>query len=460
MPSPISVSRFYLGAVDDPPIAPAYGLSAAHAWTTVGAARRAPLLFAKNASESLVRSDGFTPPHSGDWNTTNGGTGLILQLISERPLAAQTIPGTLTITGLVAAQQQQPGDDVQMWNKVYVVSADGSTRIGAIFDLSATGGHGTGSYLHPSSSLVAETVADGTLLIPGDASFDVPAGSYFVWELGIRSSTQYFGLLLNFFGFEYGAPDSLPDFTAAGQAGESYAPWLQLSAPLLFEPAPEFVTPHATPDITDHCARAINRLAAQFQTKHLITTEICIWGDEVQEVEQAITDVAAYRSLDTAYGVGLDHIGALLDLPRGGLSDDVYRTRLRAKALVASSRGTPNEIEAILTMLDDGYSTGAMRYYDLLTKTAMVTCLVPVAHILTRPLEYIRILRQAKPASYRLILRAQPNDTTPPILFTMGEDGGSPIPDGSGMAEEGSPTMGGLMLEAVDAHEFAPPAMG
>ena len=66
-------------------------------------------------------------------------------------------------------------------------------------------------------------------------------------------------------------------------------------------------------------------------------------------VEQYEILRTAYQ-LDSAIGVQLDALGALLGRPRDGRDDDTYRAWLRAQELVLRSRGRPDDLLGILAL--------------------------------------------------------------------------------------------------------------
>lgn len=116
------------------------------------------------------------------------------------------------------------------------------------------------------------------------------------------------------------------------------------------------VTPDAS-GVADHEALALRRLISQYRGQPTFEALLQLIGRRARGIDQEATNVAAYRGLDTAYGVGLDRLGVVLELARDGLDDARYRLRLRAAAQARASHGYPDELIAVLLTLLDGAVT-------------------------------------------------------------------------------------------------------
>lgn len=106
--------------------------------------------------------------------------------------------------------------------------------------------------------------------------------------------------------------------------------------------------------ITDHVARGLALLPAQFQTtktRALLTS----WLAEFQEVEDALWDLAE-ATLDTATGARLDQFAALLSEPRQGLTNDLLRKVLRARIVANRSQGRDADLAAMLALFAVAYA--------------------------------------------------------------------------------------------------------
>lgn len=100
-----------------------------------------------------------------------------------------------------------------------------------------------------------------------------------------------------------------------------------------------------------HAAEAVAHLVQQFRGKPKIEAFVSLIGRQIQDLENALFSIVSTTDINTVTGTQLDVIGLLVSQPRNGHSDDVYRLFLRARILVNSSRGSVDEIIAILALL-------------------------------------------------------------------------------------------------------------
>ena len=207
----------------------------------------------------------------------------------------------------------------------------------------------------------------------------------------------------------------------------------------------DFSGDHASTTL-DHCAAALARLLQQFKGRPKLEATICALTTGAQDLEQAMVDTLAFRSLGTAFGAQLDRLGETLRQPRDGLTDAAYRIILQAKVLVLSSKGHADELIAILLLLDDGFAPSAITYAEHHPAAYVLTCDVPAGGQLIGE-RFARLLREAKPTGVYYHLDFQEEDT---VLFTWAFVAGSDAapPADSGWEEESSPGIGGVWAES------------
>jgi len=99
------------------------------------------------------------------------------------------------------------------------------------------------------------------------------------------------------------------------------------------------------------CVDANNRLAIQFQEKPNIRAFVCALTTPAQDLTDALNQLLTERGIDTAVGAQLDVIGKVVDEPRDGEVDDVYRRFIRARIAVHRSNGVPVEILKIARLV-------------------------------------------------------------------------------------------------------------
>lgn len=121
--------------------------------------------------------------------------------------------------------------------------------------------------------------------------------------------------------------------------------------------------------IPNHVQRAISLLVTQFQDSPRIKALLTAYCLQVQDLQNAAEQLYYQRALynedptKQAYGVQLDGIGQILNLPRlQGESDEQYRLRLRTRSLVLFSSGTPEQMIAILKEQSEATF---VKYYDM-----------------------------------------------------------------------------------------------
>lgn len=111
-------------------------------------------------------------------------------------------------------------------------------------------------------------------------------------------------------------------------------------------------------DIEDYVGEAKSRVTEQFKNKLVIDKYLDLMLKLRVELQLTLKDLMQLRSLDTATGVQLDNIGAIVGQERtlyglvyGGnpdpqtvvLDDDSYRLFIRAKIAKNSTRATPED---------------------------------------------------------------------------------------------------------------------
>lgn len=111
----------------------------------------------------------------------------------------------------------------------------------------------------------------------------------------------------------------------------------------------------------DHVTTGVNLLISQYKDQPNITALLTAYLNSLQEVETAILQVYNdVLSLDTSVGAQLDICGSILDEPRAGSGDIIYRRRLKTKVQVIGSRGTVEDLIGIARFFNDLYITGVV----------------------------------------------------------------------------------------------------
>lgn len=102
---------------------------------------------------------------------------------------------------------------------------------------------------------------------------------------------------------------------------------------------------------TTHTADAVGHLAEQFQNSDDLKAFLSATVDRLQDLEDALYPVLATRGIDNMTGDRLDGLGAIVDVPRGGRTDDEYRLRIRAELAILKSVGINRDLIQTLQLL-------------------------------------------------------------------------------------------------------------
>jgi hypothetical protein len=210
----------------------------------------------------------------------------------------------------------------------------------------------------------------------------------------------------------------------------------------------DFDGPLVNAAVVDYCARANDRLIEQLKDASVCNKIACIFSTRTQEVQQALVNVLAYRDMTNAIGATLDKIGERIQLRRGGLADEAYRQRLRARAKVVGSQGFVNDLLDILLFLDAGFAPAQVSATRQRPATIIMHCRVPAGEELTGEV-FAMFLRDAKPAGVRLELEFEENGV---VLFAWAlnvPEGDADPGAGSQWGEDATPNTGGTWAEAV-----------
>ena len=113
---------------------------------------------------------------------------------------------------------------------------------------------------------------------------------------------------------------------------------------------PDRVTAHT--EITTHTTDGLALFFRVFANSPKLQALATAWLDQVQLAENALWDLLVNTAIDTAAGVVLDQIGALLQFARGTIADDAtYRAVLKGVVRARRSSGTPEDLIAVCTLV-------------------------------------------------------------------------------------------------------------
>jgi len=93
-----------------------------------------------------------------------------------------------------------------------------------------------------------------------------------------------------------------------------------------------------------HLEEALAQLAEQFKRKPNVEALLAAFVAQVQELEGVLFDLMEDRAIDTAAGIQLDGLGIIVNEERQGRDDSAYRQAIRARVVLNTSSGTPEDI--------------------------------------------------------------------------------------------------------------------
>lgn len=132
---------------------------------------------------------------------------------------------------------------------------------------------------------------------------------------------------------------------------------------------PEAALLEIRPGELDCRTTALRRIWYQYRSTTTWPVLLGLVGDAFALLENGQGSVAVARWVSTAEGLVLDEIGALVDQPRGGLDDDLYRLAIRARAASLATAGTiPEIVEISRALLSD-----QVRVQELWPATVAIT---------------------------------------------------------------------------------------
>lgn len=182
--------------------------------------------------------------------------------------------------------------------------------------------------------------------------------------------------------------------------------------------------------ISDHAARALDRVLLQYREKPKLKALIELHAGRVQEIEDRAFEFLNRLVLPTAIGAQLDRIGGIVGQAREGRDDDTYRIWIAARIRLNLGSGTVPELVDL--------------FAPLLPATAIVAIHrgAPAEFSLTIGndvlaagdyLPFLQLLREAKPGGVRATLHW--TEDADAFLFKFGAGPGFDNGFLSGVAE-------------------------
>ncbi len=190
----------------------------------------------------------------------------------------------------------------------------------------------------------------------------------------------------------------------------------------------------------DHVSLGLARLIEQYRDKTRCRAYLRAILTPLQSIDQALSNVEAYRSIESSFGAQLDRLGETFNQLRTGLSDAEYRRVLEAIAYARSAKGTGDDVLRVLEILDDGFAPLVLEMIEHFPAGFISAIEVPLGRN-DLGLIYASVVRLVKGNAIRSQTQWQQQGAT--HFVWEGETG-------EGFAEESDPVgTGGIWAEAV-----------
>ncbi len=175
--------------------------------------------------------------------------------------------------------------------------------------------------------------------------------------------------------------------------------------------------------VADWKARLLSRFYAQFQGKaNLEALARDVVGPQAQDLEDAFQSLLIFLDIDNAEGAQLDMIGDIVEQPRSGVDDPIYRLYLRAKIRANKSSGTPEDLYAVFGAMFGSKAAGLFVYTQGATAVQGKQFQFRIVSPITAAQEAIALafLAIAKEAAARAVLEWQETPDASTLTTAIG----------------------------------------
>ena len=115
--------------------------------------------------------------------------------------------------------------------------------------------------------------------------------------------------------------------------------------------------------VTNHLDIALGNLLQQYSDRPKIRGLLTALIGPLQTFEDSMIALPALTSVNGALGVQLDRLGVIVGQPRGGLTDEPYRIRIKIRIIQNISQGEPDTLIAVYQALTGSNSVQIQENY-------------------------------------------------------------------------------------------------
>jgi hypothetical protein len=199
-------------------------------------------------------------------------------------------------------------------------------------------------------------------------------------------------------------------------------------------------------DVIDHVSRAKARLLSQYQSSPKLVALVGELGAVAAEVETALFQVGLQTSIDSAAGTWLDWIGSIVKEPRGSLADATYRVMIRARILANRTRGTTEDVNAVLKAWNAGVFPTVNVFVDSFPAGLDLQITSPLLDTTEKVWRLWSLLKSTRAGGVALMLRYQTVITANSLIAS---DAAMVANVAQGLSDEATPLVGGIAGGAI-----------
>lgn len=119
----------------------------------------------------------------------------------------------------------------------------------------------------------------------------------------------------------------------------------------------------AITEITNYVPVGKGLIIQQYKDSPRILALVQANSEQLQDIEDCVWDLYILRSLQTAFGAQLDGLGQIVGISRMGFSDPVYRLFIYIQIAINNSKGTPDQVIAIMKLITGATNVLYIPYY-------------------------------------------------------------------------------------------------
>ena len=108
-----------------------------------------------------------------------------------------------------------------------------------------------------------------------------------------------------------------------------------------------------TIEYIDHVTVGQERAVTYFKTKENFLKLLEIYLNQLQDLEEKLTELANIKDVDTVTGIWLDYLGKILGEDRDNATDEAYRSNLKLRIAINTSDGTAPVLREIVKTYTD-----------------------------------------------------------------------------------------------------------